>query len=139
MSRELQEFTYQRCQELGLEYELVLALMWRESHFRVDAVGYNSNGTRDSGIMQINDVNKSWLSDRYGVTDLMDPYQNIIAGTAMLAEYMETYQDETIALMAYNYGKAGMQQKVSQGITTSQHVKAALEQRDTFKEMIGNV
>ena len=39
LSEELQRYTYNRCQELGLEYEMVLAIMWRESRFQPTAVG----------------------------------------------------------------------------------------------------
>jgi len=136
LSEELQRFTYERCQEVGIEYELVLAIMWRESRFQVNAVGYNTNGTRDNGIMQINDVNRGWLRSEYGITDLMDPYQNITAGTAMLGEYISEYGDEKAALLAYHYGEAGMRRKAAQGVTTNKAVTIALDMRDTYKQMI---
>jgi len=139
MSRELQEYTYGRCEELGLEYELVLAIMWRESRFQTDAVGYNSNGTKDNGIMQINDVNREYLEKTYGITNLMDPYQNIQAGTAMLAEYMKQYGDEKAVLMAYHLGEAGMQRKMAEGVTTNSSVITALSMRDSYKQMIQSV
>ncbi len=135
MSRELQEYTYKKCEERGLEYELVLAIMWRESRFTTDAVNVNANGTRDNGIMQINDVNRAWLKENLGIDDLMDPYQNIDAGTAMLKRLEEKYGTHK-AMLAYQYGEAGMAKKVAGGITTSAATEKAYRQRDIYKEMI---
>jgi len=139
LSKELQEFTWQRCQELDIEYELVLAIMWRESRFKTNAVGYNNNGTRDSGVMQINDINKAWLKKELGITDLMDPYQNITAGTAMLADYLHEYDDESKALMAYHCGEAGMRKQASLGVTTNRQVKIAQEKRDIYKSLTKSI
>ena len=115
--------------------ELVLAIMWRESRFTTDAVNINANGTRDNGIMQINDVNRVWLKENLGIDDLMDPYQNIDAGTAMLSGLADKYGTHK-AMLAYQYGEAGMAKKVARGITTSAATENAYRQRDIFKEMI---
>lgn len=139
LSEELQRFTYTCSQEAGVEYELILAIMWRESRFDVNAVGYNKNGTTDSGIMQINDVNKAWLRDEYGITDLMDPYQNICAGVTMLSMFLKEYDDAEIALMAYHYGENGMLKKLEQGVTTNNQVAIALNKRDAYKTMLESV
>lgn len=139
LSEDLQRFTYACSSDAGVEYELVLAIMWRESRFDPNAVGYNRNGTKDNGIMQINDVNKGWLSEKYGITDLMDPYQNIRAGVTMLSELLHEYNDVEAALMAYHYGEAGMLKKMRQGITTNKQVVIALDKRDSFKAMLENV
>jgi soluble lytic murein transglycosylase-like protein len=135
MSYELQEYTYQKCEERGLEYELVLAVMWRESRFDVTAVNVNVNGTQDSGIMQINDVNKAWLSERWGIEDLMDPYQNIDAGTAMLGGLTDKYGEHR-AMLAYQYGETGMARKLASGVTTSTAIEKAYEQREVYKELL---
>ena len=135
MSYELQEYTYQKCVERGLEYELVLAVMWRESRFKPDAVNVNANGTQDSGIMQINDVNRGWLSERWGIEDLMDPYQNIDAGTAMLGGLQDKYGSHR-AMLAYQYGEAGMARKLANGVTTSTAIEKAYRQREVYKELL---
>lgn len=135
LSYELQEFTFNKCKERGLEYELVLAIMWRESRFKINAVNYNSNGTCDNGIMQINDVNRKWLREKYGITDLMDPYQNINAGTAMLGELTQKYGPHN-ALMAYQYGEGGMQAQFKKGNTTSHAIQEAYRQRDYYRTII---
>lgn len=135
MSMELQKYTYNQCVKKGLEYELVLALMWRESRFKVDAVGYNSNGTQDSGIMQINDVNKGWLKTKLGIDDLMDPLQNIDAGTTMLSGFTTKYGVHD-GLMAYQYGEVGMQQKFAQGIVTNDNIAILMDKREDFRAIL---
>jgi soluble lytic murein transglycosylase-like protein len=135
LSRELQEYTFAQCVENGLSYELVLALMWRESRFQVTAVGYNRNGTRDNGVMQINDVNRGWLLSELGITDLMDPRQNIAAGTAMLGRLTAKYGEHN-ALMAYQYGETGMRRKLRQGVTTNELIEMLYVKRAEFMEML---
>ena len=135
MSYELQAYTYEKCVERGLEYPLVLALIWRESRFQTNAVNVNRNGTRDNGIMQINDVNKGWLYERYGIDDLMDPYQNIDAGTAMLGSLMDKYGTH-FALIAYQFGEAGMKQRVGRGQTTHSLIDALYSQRDYYRGIV---
>lgn len=56
-----------------------------ESHFQTDAVGVNRNGTKDWGLMQINETNFHWL----GLTPetVLDPCTNIAAGAKALMAY----------------------------------------------------
>ena len=134
LSYELQRYTFERSAALGLEYELVLALMWRESSFRVEAIGVNRNGTRDSGLLQINDVNRGWLRERYGIYNLMDPFQNIDAGTMILADLLSRYPEHQ-ALVAYQFGEGGMLRMVGQGADThalSAHVR---EKRYEYRQL----
>lgn len=135
LSKTLQQYTWDRCVQMKLDYSLVIALMWRESRFNTDAVGMNVNGTQDSGIMQINDVNKGWLSEKHGITNLMDPVQNIDAGTLMLSGFAGKYGEHG-ALMAYQYGESGMKQKIAQGVTTNKQIEQLMEKRAYFHGLI---
>lgn len=135
LSEELQLFTYEQCVEQDIDYTLVLAVMWRESRFKTGVVNVNRNGTRDSGIMQINDVNKGWLAKELGITDLMDPKQNIIAGTTMLGRLTEKYGEHN-ALMAYQYGEGGMQRKLSQGVTTNKQIQLVYTKQADFAALL---
>jgi len=135
MSYELQAYTYEKCVQRGLEYPLVLAVIWRESRFRADAVNVNRNGTRDSGIMQINDVNRGWLYEQHGIDNLMDPYQNINAGTAMLGAFTHKYGPH-YALLAYQFGEAGMKQRVGRGQTTHSLIEMVYRQRDYYRQFV---
>ena len=134
LSYELQRYTFDRAASLGIEYELVLALMWRESTFRIEAIGVNRNGTRDTGLMQINDVNREWLRERHGIYNLMNPFQNIDAGTFMLADLLSRH-GEAHALVAYQFGEAGMQNQVRNGADINALSRIVREKRDEFREM----
>lgn len=119
LSEELQQYTWDIAQEYNVRHTLLLSIMYRESRFQTDATHWNSNGTMDSGLMQINDSCRSFLSNR-GIVDLMDPYSNIEAGTILLRYYLDECDDnERMALMSYQYGLTGARNKYSQGITTS--------------------
>lgn len=134
LSRELQKYTYDLCLEKDVDYDLVLAVMWRESRFELDATGYNSNGTQDSGVMQINDINKEWIAEELNVTDLYDPQQNILAGVTMLADFIDTYGEHD-GLMAYGAGETGMGRLKNKGINTLNDVQIAFDKRDEIELM----
>ena len=133
--RELQEYTYARCRELDLDYPLVLALMWKESRFKEHAVNINTNGTQDSGIMQINDVNRNWLYTEFGIDNLMDPYQNIQAGTEMLSRFTKKHGSHN-ALLAYQFGEEGMLEKLSQGVSTTRQIEQLYAKRDEYSALL---
>lgn len=135
LSYALQKYTYEACGRNGVDYDLVLALMWRESRFQVNAVHVNTNGTRDNGIMQINDVNRGWLLEQHGIVDLMDPKQNIEAGTIMLGGLVEKY-DVHRALMAYQYGEQGMKRKLWEGVTTNRQISMLYEKQQDIRSLL---
>lgn len=134
LDKELQKYTYDLCLEKNIDYELVLAVMWRESRFEFDATGYNANGTQDSGIMQINDINKEWIAKELDITDLYDPYQNILAGITMLADFINTYGEHD-GLMSYGAGAVGMTRLKNKGFTTLDSVQLALDKRKEIELM----
>lgn len=134
LDKELQKYTYDLCLEKNIDYELVLAVMWRESRFELDATGYNTNGTQDSGIMQINDINKEWIAEELNVTDLYDPQQNILAGITMLSNFIDTYGEHD-GLMAYGAGETGMSRLREKGVNTLDNVQVAFDKRDEIKLM----
>lgn len=83
--------------------ELIEAVIERESSWRTDAV----NGTC-IGLMQINPEYHAERMERLGVEDLLDPYDNILAGTDFLAELFREYGDIYAVLMYYNAGYDGL-------------------------------
>lgn len=135
LSAELQEYTYNRCEELGLvapgvDYPTVLALMSKESGYTAEAV----SGTGDYGIMQINTVNHGWLREELGITDFLDAEQSIDAGTEMLARLSEKYGDPHKVLMAYNMGEGGAAKLWAQGITSSEYSRDIMALRAEILE-----
>lgn len=104
---ELQAHTYKESLRSGLPLEVVLAIMEHESRYISDVPdNINRNGTRDRGLMQINEVNWQRLQRQYGL-DVSDPQDNITAGMIILSEHLRDYPMEQ-ALAAYAAGETGM-------------------------------
>lgn len=133
LPRPLQRYTYALCDEMQVDYDLILAVMWKESRFQTDAVHVNSNGTRDSGIMQINDINSEWMAQKLEITDLMDPRQNIRAGVTIIAGFVHRYGIHD-GVMAYNLGEAGMKRAKERGVTSTDISQSIMEKMAQFKE-----
>lgn len=131
LSYELQEYSYQTCLEHNIQYELFLAVMWKESRFEHDQVYVNTNGTTDTGLMQINDVNRTLLAEVLNITDLRDPQQNIRAGAYLLADLLHKYE-ETNALVAYQFGEGGMVKREQNGQPPPEVILQTIEKRDEF-------
>ena len=135
LSAELQAYTYQRCEALGLvtpgiDYPAVLALMGKESASTPDAV----SSTGDYGLMQINPVTHDWLREELGITDFLDAKQSIDAGTEMLARLSSKYSDPHKVLMAYNMGEGGAAKFWAQGITSSEYSRDIMARRAEILE-----
>lgn len=102
LDAELQKHIIRTCEEHHIDPAIVLAMIWRESGFRADAVGDDGNAF---GLMQIWPYWHSGRMERLGCTDLLDPYQNVVVGIDYLAECIERYDgDVAKALVAYNQG-----------------------------------
>ena len=103
---DLQEHTYNMAQEYNVHYEVIMAIMWHESRYQVDVPdNYNSNGTVDRGLAQINSCNWEWLNEKYSL-DISNPYDNIEAAALILSQYLVKYDIET-ALACYAAGEYG--------------------------------
>lgn len=122
LSQELQAYTYQQCQEKQVSYELVLAMMYHESNYDPSAVRYYEDGSSDSGIMQINSINSQSLYELYGITDLQDPYENILAGVSIISGFVHQYGEHD-GLMAYNMGVGGYQNAIANGTYTTTYAQ----------------
>ena len=64
---DLKEYTSEVCEENDIPYELVLAIIYNESRFQSEATGYNKNGTKDYGLMQLNDITYDFLNENIGI------------------------------------------------------------------------
>lgn len=98
---ELQEHIAQLCDSYGVDMPLVLAIIGQESNYNVHAIGDNGNSL---GLMQIQPQHHQQRMDRLGVTDLLDPYQNVAVGIDLLAELMSEKKGTEWAVTAYNAG-----------------------------------
>ena len=88
--------------EYGIDPAIIIAMAYRESRYRANAIGDNGGSY---GLLQIQ---KKWHSKRMkslGCTDLLDPYQNVMVGIDYLAEQTKRYGgDIARGLTAYNKG-----------------------------------
>ena len=123
LSGALQMYTYDVCQEYGVDYELALAIMWQESNF--DAAIISSSG--DYGLMQINKCNHERLKKSLGIVDMLDPESNIKAGVYMLSEISKTYNDVNDILMVYNLGPGSAKSKWRNGAHSTEYTKSVAE------------
>lgn len=108
----LLDYIRQLCEESGLPITLVLAVIEAESGYRADVI----SRTSDYGLMQINAVCHGWLAETLGVTDFLDPYDNIRAGVYILSDYYNRYGYVSGTLVCYNMGEAGAKALFEAGV-----------------------
>ena len=130
LTEELQEYTFNLCQENNLDYEFTLAVMEQESDYREKVISKSN----DYGIMQINQVNHEWLREKLDIEDFLDARQNIQAGVYMLTDLISRYEDPHKALMAYNAGEAGAKRHWNKGTTTSRYSREVMARAEELRE-----
>ena len=131
LSKELQDYIRNLCDEYGIPIELVIAIIDVESTFRANIV----SKTNDYGLMQINKCNHEWLTDKLGVTDFLDPYQNIKSGVHILSAHLEvTNGNIELALMRYNNGATGAKKLWDKGIYSTAYTRKIMAAYESYKE-----
>ena len=103
LPEDVQTYIYNRCQETGISFEFMIALIEQESEFCADVV----SPTGDFGLCQINRSANEELIHELGVTSLFDEFQNIDCAMAILEELFEKYKEPELVLMCYNMGEDG--------------------------------
>lgn len=132
LSEDLQKYIYDLCCENDMEYSFVIAVIEKESTFRPSVISQ----TNDYGLMQINKMNHSRLTDAIGVTDFLDPYQNTAAGIYMLDELFDKYEDPEKVLMAYNMGEGGASKLWKQGIYKTSYTNKVMNYAANYEQQI---
>lgn len=90
----------------NIEPELLYAIAQHESSLNPSAIGHNRNGSKDLGLMQINNTHLSRLK-KLGVDKqrlLKEPCTSVIVGASILADMMKIYGYTWEAVGAYNAG-----------------------------------
>ena len=129
LSHDLQDYIRTLCGNYGVPMSLIIAMIEVESSFRANAI----SKTNDYGLMQINIVNHERLRKEYGITDFLDPYQNVFCGITMIAEHYNRYYDVNRAVMAYNLGVTGAKRLWDKSIFRTSYtdkINAAMEVYD---------
>lgn len=111
---EYQTYIYEVADSYNVCPELIMAIVEAESSGNAKAINDDSQCI---GLMQ---VSIKWHKDRMerlGVTDLYDPYSNILVGTDYLMELAEEYGDLYTVLMLYNGTKNAVERSESGNYT----------------------
>lgn len=104
LDHDMQAFIIRSCEKMNIEPSVIIAMIDQESDFNPECVGDNGDSV---GLMQIQ---KQWHQermDKLGVTNLMEPLQNVKVGMDYLAELIAEGNGLEWALMAYNAGASG--------------------------------
>ena len=128
-----QQMILEKCEEYNIDFAFTMAVIFKESSFKPNVI---SSDGGDYGLMQINRINHEWLSKQLGVTDFLDPEQNVTAGLYMLRQLFEKYGDPALVLMAYNMGEGGAKKQWDKGIYTSDYADSVLQQAEIYNQEI---
>ena len=105
--------------------ELVLAIIEVESSYNADEVGDDG---LSFGLMQIQAGVHQDKINELGITNIMDPYQNIEVGIDILNDKLLTHNTLEEALTAYNAGDVGAEELYfSKGIIMSPYAEKVLK------------
>ena len=132
LDHNLQDYIRTLCDKYNIPMALVIGLIEQESTFKADAV----SKTDDYGLMQINKINHENLTKTFGVTNFLDPYENVLCGCYILGGNLD-YTDGNIeeALMIYNLGLNGAKKKWANGVYSTAYSKAVMEKYQIYLEM----
>lgn len=136
---DLKEYTHEMCVKNDVEEEYVLAIIYNESRFQADAIGTNSNGTKDWGLMQINDSTYDFLHENAMVndmSDLLDERMNIYSGIQILKYHQEYTNSNDDMLLRYQVGEGSYESLKSSGIDSTDTSEKVSELADVFSEIV---
>lgn len=132
ISEDLQEFIFYLSEGYEIDFTFVMALIQQESSFRADVI----SNTNDYGLMQVNERNHALITEALGITDFLEPYNNIRSGMFILRKLFEKYETPEKVLMAYNLGEAGATRLWEQGVFEINYSKSVFQKQQEFNEEI---
>lgn len=133
LDSDVQEFIYYLSKGYNMDFTFVMAIIQQESGYQPDAV----SNTDDYGLMQINKVNHGYITDEIGVTNYLDPYENVRAGMFILRKLFEKYETPEKVLMAYNLGESGAKALWDKGIFETNYSKSVQRIQSELNSMKG--
>lgn len=132
LSEDLQDYIRTLCEENDVPMSLIIAMIEVESSFRPNVI----SGTSDYGLMQINKINHEWLREEFGITDFLDPYQNVFCGITIIAGHLDkTDGDIPLALMIYKCGATGAKRLWDKGIYSTSYTEKILAAMEVYDEI----
>ncbi len=116
LAEDVQRHIMLTCEQYEIDPAIILAMIQRESRYKASAIG---DSGKSFGLLQIQ---KRWHTermDKLGITDLLDPLQNVTVGIDYLAELMDRGRGIEWALMAYNGGPSYANKLAAKGIVST--------------------
>ena len=137
LDHDIQAFVIRACEDLNMDPAVIIAMIDQESDFRADCIGDNGEAV---GLMQIQQKWHQERMDKLGVTDLMNPLQNVAVGMDYLAELLAEGNGLEWALMAYNGGSQYADDLTEKGMV-SDYATEVLANSEKLKDgvEIGNL
>ena len=129
LSDEVQDRIIELCKEADIDPRMVFAIIHHESRFDPSVV----SKTNDYGLMQINRGNHGWLSKELGITNLLDPIQNVEAGIYILSLLVPKYDNIHKVLMCYAAGENGAKKKFNRGIYETNFSRTIIADMENYK------
>ena len=132
ISEDLQEFIFYLSEGYEIDFTFVMALIQQESSFQADVI----SESKDYGLMQVNEKNHALITETLGVTDFLEPYNNVRSGMFILRKLFEKYDTPEKVLMAYNLGESGAARLWENGIFEINYSKGVFQYQQKFNEEI---
>lgn len=132
----VQGYIWSQCEERGLDYYIVLAMIEKESSYRYDATG---DSGASKGYMQVQERWHYKRMEAEGVTDLYDPYGNIRTGLRLLQDLHKVYPnaDTHFILMCYNAGESRAIDLYNSGVYSTSYSRYVMQRAQEIKDQIG--
>lgn len=128
----MQIYTKCLCEQYGVSYPLIIAMIERESGYQYNKSG---DGGCSFGYMQIYEKWHEDRMERLNCTDVLNPYNNVKVGIDYIAKLIEKYGNKQDALTVYNYGEKGAQEKMwSKGVYTYTYNQEILQREQEIEE-----
>jgi soluble lytic murein transglycosylase-like protein len=146
LSKKTLDYIWSKSKENDFSYELILALIKHESKLGKDRINYNSDGSVDKGLMQINSSNVYSLSKLAHIKypDLMNDIVNIDMAFALLNyernywREQKKYSEEQIyflTILSYNIGSPRVPKFLHRYGWNSDYVDLITSYKNEFERM----
>jgi len=131
LDEDVQLAVIESCEKHDIDPAVVFAIIYHESRFQPEVMGDQG---RSYGLMQIQQKFHLDRMERLGVTDLLDPVQNVVVGIDILAELADMYDGNiSKALVAYQNGPTGAERNFfSDGVYENAFSRFVFEKAGEF-------
>ena len=128
----MQVYLWCICRDMGMDYEVAVAMIEQESGYQYDEVGKAS----DSGYFQVIPKYHKERMTRLEATDMLNPYQNAMVAIDYMVELLDKYDGNMKkALTAYNSGPDGAYKYYfSAGVYASPYAKSVLDRAERIRK-----